>query len=170
MKSAKPCHKCNRKSEHKLVDKWYCAKCYSELVEQKIKHNLRGYSIKKDSRLLVADKASQYIIEKVINLPVKIVHKGKADYKILPWTIDDENEVLLREFLENKKMPKEDKKTVKLFYPLSKKEIGAYFKSKNVAYKAERSEIDTILDTFEEKYPGTKASLLRSSESIRALR
>jgi hypothetical protein len=170
VKSAKPCHKCNRKSEHKLVDKWYCAKCYSELVEQKIKHNLRRYSIKKDSRLLVSDKASKYIVEKVINLPVKIVGKGKADYKILPWTTDDENEVLLREFLENKKMPKEDKKTVKLFYPLSKKEMESYFRGKKIPYKAERSEIDTILDAFEEKYPGTKASLLRSSESIRALR
>jgi hypothetical protein len=170
MKSPKYCHKCNRKSEYKLVDKWYCRKCFSELVEQKIKHNLRGYSIKKDSRLLVLDKPSRYVIEKVINLPVNIIAKGKADYKILPWTMDDENEMLIKSFFENKNMQKEDKKTVKLFYPLSKKEVEGYLKSKKISYKAEKSEINRMMDEFEEKYPGTKASLLKSSESLRASR
>jgi hypothetical protein len=166
MKSAKPCHKCSRNAEYRLVDKEYCKKCYSGLVEQKIRHNLRGYSIKKDSRLLVPDKASRYIVEKVINLPVKIVSKGKADYKIVAWTMDDENESLIKEFFENKKPVRQDKKTVKLFYPLSKKEMVQYFSIKKVAYKAERTEINKILDEFEEKYPGTKASLLASSESL----
>jgi hypothetical protein len=159
------CVKCKKPAEHKLVDKWYCKRCFTELVEHKIKHNLRSYNIKKDSRLLVSDKASEQVIRKVINLPVRIVKRKPADYIIIPWTLDDSNEALLKQFFE-KKRQKDDRKTVKLFEPLSKDEMKQYFSIKKVKYAPSKTEINRMIDEFERKYPGTKASMLSSEEKL----
>jgi hypothetical protein len=159
------CVKCKKPAEYRLVDKLYCRKCFTELVEHKIKHNLRKYGIKKDSRLLVTDKASEYIIRRVVNLPVKIVKRGPADLVILPWTLDDSNESLLKRFFE-KKRQRENKNTVKLFEPLSKDEIKQYFAIKKVKYCPKKTEINRVLDEFEQKYPGTKSSMLSSEEKL----
>jgi len=165
------CLKCKRESEYKLVDKWYCGRCFSELVEQKIKQNLRKYDIKKDSKLSISDKASEYIIKKVINLPVKIVSDEKnADYLILPWTLDDENEEFMKKILENKKInTKEDKKKIKLFYPVSKQDLTTYFKIKNIDFRPDKTEINDFLDRMEAKYPETKRALLNSEEKLKKM-
>ncbi len=160
------CHKCCKSAESKLVDKWYCRKCFCELVEQKIKHNLRKYNLKKDCRLTVKDKASEYIITKVINLPVRITNK-KGDYEVVPWTMDDENEEFLKKFLENKKIKtKEDLKKIKLFCPLSKNDMKTYFSIKKIPYSPEKTELNDMMDKFESKYAGTKNALLRSNERL----
>jgi hypothetical protein len=160
-----------RKAAYKLVDKWYCSRCFSGLIEQKIRHNLRRYRIKKDSRLLVSDRASEYVVRKVINLPVRIIHgRKKADYVVLPWTMDDENEEFLRLLFQNKKIiTKENRKIVKLFYPVSKKDMKRYFTLKKVPYRAEKTEINAMLDRFEDKYAGTKTALLKSEERLKEI-
>jgi hypothetical protein len=165
------CHKCIRKAVHKLVDKWYCGKCFAGLIEQKIRQNLRKYGLKKDCRLLVTDKASEHVVRRVINIPVQIVKgKQKADFIVIPWTMDDENEEFLSMLFSNKSIVvRENKRIVKLFYPVSKKDMKKYFGLKKVHYQAEKTEINSMLDTLEEKYPGTKRSLLRSEERLRGI-
>jgi hypothetical protein len=171
MKRPSRCHKCIRKSVYKLVDKWYCGRCFSGLVEQKIRSNLRRYKLKKDSRLLVTDKASEYVVKRVINLPVRIMHgKQQADYIVLPWTMDDENEEFLKMLFENRKIVmKENKKIVKLFYPISKKDMTQYLTLKKLGYKAERTALNEMMDGFEKKYPGIKTSLLKSEERLKRI-
>jgi uncharacterized Zn ribbon protein len=159
------CAKCKKPAAYKLVDKVYCRKCFCELVEHKIKHNLRQYSIKKDSRLLVKDRASEYVVRKVVNLPVNIVKSGRYDRIILPYTLDDQNEAMLKRFFE-KKRQKADSRAVRLFEPLSKDELKQYLAIKKVRYSPSKTDINSMLDDFEQKYPGTKASILSSEEKL----
>ena len=164
------CEKCTHKAEFRLVDKWYCSRCFTELVEQKIRHNLRRYDIKKDSIILATDELCVQVLKKVINMPVRIVSgKQKADYIALPWTLDDENEEFLKTFLEKKSL-KEDKRIIRLFYSLSKDDVKAYCRLKKIEYHPKKSEINEILDRFDRKYPGTKTSILRSGETLSNLR
>jgi hypothetical protein len=165
------CHKCVRKAEHKLVDKWYCRKCFCRLVEQKIRHNLRRYRLQRDSRLCVPDKASEYVINKVVNVPVQISRKRqKTGYLVMPWTMDDENEEFLRMFFENRTfLAKENKRIIKLFYPVSKKDMKTYFNINKVRYAPEKTPINSMLDSLEDKYPGTKTGLLKSEERLRTI-
>lgn len=165
------CHKCIRKAAYKLVDKWYCGRCFSGLVDQKLRHNLRKYGLRKDSKLLVNDKASEYVVKKVINIPVEVVKgKKKADYLVLPWTMDDENEEFLSMMFTNKKIiTKENKKIIKLFYPLSKKDMKNYFSLKKISYSPSKTELNTMLDKFEARHPGTKSSLLKSEERLKRI-
>lgn len=171
MKQPKRCHKCIRKSAYKLVDKWYCKKCFCQLIEQKIRQHLRKYKIKKDSKLLVTDKASEYMIKKVINVSVEIVRKKqRTGFLVIPWTLDDENEEFLKIFLNNKKIvTKENKKLIKLFYPISKKDLTTYFRMKKIPYKPVKTEINKIMDALEKKYPGTKTGLLKSEERLKKI-
>ena len=170
-KMPKRCHKCIRKAVYKLVDKWYCGKCFSGLVEHKIKQNLRRYGIKKDSRMLVSDAASEYILKKVVNRPVRIVKgKQKSDYIVIPWTMDDENEEFLKRLFDNKSMKtKENMKIVKLFYPVSKKDMKIYFTLKKVPYKAAKTELNMLMDKLEDKHAGTKSALLKSEERLKSI-
>ena len=170
-KRPKRCHKCIRRSAHKLVDKWYCRRCFTALVENKIRQNLRKHRIARDSRLFVSDKASEYMLQKVVNVPVQIVRrKARTGYLVLPWTLDDENEEFLKMFLQNKKIiTKENKKVIKLFYPISKKDMKTYFSIKKVAYRPVKTDINRMLDFLEKKYPGTKTGLLKSEERLRTI-
>jgi hypothetical protein len=172
MKSKTRCHKCIRKAVYKLVDKSYCARCFSGLIEQKLRQNLRRYGLKKDSKLLVTDKASEYVVRKVLHIPVQIVQKKqkgqKPDHIVLPWTMDDENEEFLQMLFKGKKIVvKENKNIVKLFYPVAKKDLVSYFKLKKVPYKPVKTEMNAMLDAFEEKHAGTKRSLLKSEERLK---
>lgn len=164
------CEKCAHKAEFRLVDKWYCTRCFTELVEQKIRHNLRKYDIKKDSIILATDELCVQVLKKVINMPVKIVtDKQKTDYVALPWTLDDENETFLKTFFE-KNLIKSDKRIIKLFYALSKDDVKAYCRIKKILYNPEKTGINEILDRFDKKYPGTKTSILRSGETLSNIR
>ncbi|MBW2997149.1 hypothetical protein KY349_02285 [Candidatus Woesearchaeota archaeon] len=171
MKQPKRCHKCIRRSAYKLVDKWYCGKCFCQLVEQKIRRHLRRYRIKKDSKLLVTDKASEYMLKRVVNVPVEIVKKKQSTgFLVLPWTLDDENEEFLKMFLKNKRIvTKENKKVIKLFYPVSKKDMKIYFLTKKVTYRPVKTEINQMIDILENKYPGTKTGLLKSEERLKKI-
>ncbi len=165
------CHKCIRKAAHKLIDKWYCKRCFCGLVEQKIRQNLRNYKIKRDSKLLVNDAASEYVVGRVVKIPVQTVHgRKKADYLVLPWTLDDENEEFLNTFFKNKKIvTKENRKVIKLFAPVSKKDMKTYFDSKKIKYRPEKTEINAIMDKLEAKHPGTKTSLRKSEERLKKI-
>ncbi|MFH1064076.1 MAG: hypothetical protein V1729_03280 [Candidatus Woesearchaeota archaeon] len=155
----------------KLVDKWYCSKCFLGLIDQKLKQNLRRYKIKKNSRLLVSDKASEYVIREVINLPVQIVTgKLKHDYVVLPWTMDDENEEFFLRLADNNGLSvKDDDKVIKLFYPMSKMDMKTYLLLKKVKHNFEKTEVNSMLDKLEAKYPGTKTALLKSEEKLRQI-
>jgi hypothetical protein len=171
MKSSSTCHKCKRPAEARLVDKELCRGCFTRLVEQKIRRNLRQYDIKKDSKLHVADDASRYIIEKVVNRPVRIVDDlKKADRIAVAWTLDDENEEFLNNMFLNKKLfGKEDKKVIKLFTPLSRKELADYLRIKKIKYSPKKTELGAMLDRMESKYPGLKTSLLKSQCKLKEL-
>ena len=104
-KTPSRCHKCIRKAKHKLVDKWYCDRCFTKLVEQNVRRHLRVYGLKRDSKLSVNDKGCEYLLNRVVNIPIKIVHgRSKADFLVMPWTLDDENEEFLKWIIENRKM------------------------------------------------------------------
>jgi hypothetical protein len=179
-KNEKPekCQKCLRKAKYRLIDKKYCENCFSELIEQKIKQNLRKYALKKGCVLRITDAASEYVVKKVINLPVKIVRgKQKTEYEIIPWTTDDENETFLKMFFDNNKTDletkksnkKQTKKIINLFYPVSKKEMQQYLDIKRVKYNFKTNKINKIINNFEERFPGTKRALLKSAEKINAV-
>ena len=171
MKSSTKCHKCNRKAEFRHVDKQLCRSCLSKQIEQKIRRNLRQYDIKKDSRLYVNDDASRYVVEKVVNRPVKIVSEKKdADRVVVAWTLDDENEQFLGNMFADKKLfDAGDKKLIKLFTPLSRKNMKNYFGIRKIQYSPAKTELGKVLDKMELKYPGLKTSLLKSQEKLKEL-
>ncbi|MBW2967855.1 hypothetical protein KY362_05195 [Candidatus Woesearchaeota archaeon] len=162
------CHKCIRRAKHKLVDKWYCERCFCGLVEQSVRRHLRTYGLKRDVRLAVNDKASEYMLKRVLKVPVEIVSgRRKADFLVMPWTLDDENEEFLKMVIENRKLTvRENRKVIKLFYPVSKKDMKQYFKLKKISYRPEKTKMNALLDALEEKHPGTKRSLLKSREKL----
>ena len=163
MEGTTKCHKCNSKALYQLVDKRFCKKCFADLIEQKIKQNLRKYKIKKDSVLLVKDDCCKYFINKIIKLPVKIVDRGKHDHHVMPYTLDDDNEEFLTQIIQAKKK-KQNKKEVRLFLPVSKKDMKHYLEIKKIPCKFQKTKINNIMDEFEKKHPGTKTALLKSSQ------
>jgi hypothetical protein len=173
MEPPRKCHKCERKADVKTIDKWLCRHCFTRQIEDKLKHNLRQYNIKKDSKLYAPDMACKHIISKVINRPVRIVStKSKADHIIRPWTLDHENEAFLKGLFKNKlpaKKAKKRERVIKLFLPATIDDMKQYFSIKNVPYKAEKSRLIKMLDGMEHKYPGLKASLGRSHDKITEL-
>lgn len=171
MKTTDTCNRCSKTAELVLVDKHLCNNCFSRLIEQKIKKNLREYRLTKGMKLSITDEGCKYIIEKIINLPIEIVDEPEsADKIILPWTLDDENEEFLGRMFEDKKLVvPDDENKVKLFKTLSRTDMKNYFKIKKVKYTVEKTELGNMIDKLEKKYPGLKTSLLKSQEKIKEL-
>ncbi|MFC1723713.1 hypothetical protein ACFL0V_06230 [Nanoarchaeota archaeon] len=161
------CVKCGNKARFMVVDKKVCKKCFIQLVERRIKREFKAYEVEKGARVLVRDRACEYILSDVVKLPLNIVKGGKYDHKCLAWTMDDEIEWFLKKMFEGRQKKKE--KGIRLFAQVSSEELKDYFRIKGIDYCVERSEVNLMIDELTKKYPQIKNSILNSKERIEGL-
>ncbi|MBT7902443.1 hypothetical protein HN587_01170 [Candidatus Woesearchaeota archaeon] len=188
-KSTEKCSICEKKPFQQLDDKNLCKKCFVSILERKIKKSTRNSNkLQKETKVLLFDSISEHIIKDVIKLPLNITIKKLSFFKIkslkeinkntqlkefikkneiqkviIPWTQDDEVELFLSNWFEDKKneLPQ---KFVKLFLPISDVALNTYCKLKEIQFTpTKRKELSKRIDLFEKKYPGTKNSITKSS-------
>jgi len=183
-----------------------CNSCFCRIIEKRVKKYLRlTCPLKKNERLLVIDDLSYFFITEFLKLPLditykkmklsmddcifqdeklkKIIKEKKISRVILPWSCDDENLLFLDSLFTKKSssnLPKLSKKSkakfIKLFKPVTDKELDIYSKQKRInrlknrlEKKKSTTKTREILDKIEEKNPGAKFSLLKSINDINSL-
>ena len=181
------CIKCGKKPEISLshIGK-LCRPCFLGIIEKRVRKGLRIKKlIRKNDRILVVDNGSKesavggYLLKNIIkDLPVKItkIKTSKAitpkttkryDKVIIPWSLDDEAEEFLEMLFNKKKKAKPGKKTIKLLKNVSEEEIELFAKIRKFRFrKAKKTKIKQMLDNLEQRYPGYKFSLLKSTEGL----
>lgn len=189
------CLKCKKPATQQYVDKHLCNSCYTALIEKRVRKHIRLESkIKKNTTILALDEVSKYFLDRIISMPVKIIKRNSSSFSVkkmdenlfssskikefikekkintvvIPWTLDDEAEGFLEQVMISNKSKKTPDKFLKLFKTISRKDIKQFCKIRKVNFKSQKeTQISKLLDTMEKKYPGTKNSVLKSSEQIR---
>ncbi len=156
-----------------------------ELVLRRAKKELRQNPLKKGDRVLVlddktsnSDVAAAILKDIIKGMPVKITKSSKPSAKsrfnkiILPNSLEDECEELLRFIFDKEKMKKYPKNTIKLLKNIKADEIEKIAKAKKIKpkrKKAKKSRIKIMLDALEKRYPNYKFSLLNSRKEFESL-
>ena len=173
------CAKCKKKGVVKRVDKVFCKRCFTSIIDRAVRKRVRQYDLKKGQTVFVFGEISKYFLENVINLPLNVVMKGNkrvvelaktsGKLDVLQWTMDDECMVFL-DSMFNGKVLKKGKDFIKIFYSLEVRDLNNYIKLNKLKIKKieRKGELYRILDKLENKYPGTKTSLLKSTEKVKA--
>ena len=158
-----------------------CIRCFSAIVERRVRREIRKSPFLKDSKVLIVGeglKAStaKFLIGKVTNgLPLKIetskeMPKNTKKYRqiISCDSQDGIAEGFLSAILVNSSLKKPKKNVIMLLQQLSDGEIAMYAKANRIkgCPKSKKSEIRQILSRLEQRYPGIKASVVRSREDF----
>jgi hypothetical protein len=190
------CNQCGRKTTgNRYVDKELCDSCYTALIERVVRKHIRLEGcIKKGAMILAIDDVTEYLLHRILNMPVEIIKKSSAslglkqlgqvfsgtpllnsaiekdniDVIVVPWTLDDETESFLEQILFKKKSINDSPKILKLLYPVSRKDVAAFCRIRNIKYKSPKnSDSLDFVEAMEQKYPGTKNALLKCSANIK---
>ena len=175
------CIKCSREAAF-ILQEWYCHDCFCEVIERRLRKYLRTENpIQKGEHLLVLGVLAQHVLKTLIkDLPVTITtvqtHEELAQSKkqcpetrcVLPYTM----EYGLRSFLQGvfEGSGENPSKDIILFLPITMHELRKYVEIKGLQSPVqEHDEFFDVLDKFEEKYPSSKYSLMKSAKAIRQL-
>ena len=185
------CYKCKKEAEQKIGDKDLCSSCFMRLAEKRIRKCLRDAGIKKGDKILVLEPITEHFIEKILTMPFEKVSKKLEDFGIkklsdvysnsklkdyiekeivntviIPWTKDHEIEQILGNLLQNE-TKLIDERFVKIFKTLTQKNVIEISKKIKIKYKQEKfSAALNKIEELEEKYPGTKDSMLKSGDKL----
>ena len=176
------CKSCNNKTSkihltyppHEL-----CEECFLRIIEKRVRKHVRINKLfkKNDKITIINDESKEaqvnkYLLKSIIkNMPVTITEKKttkgiKAGKIIIPWNLDDEINQYLEEVINNYKT-NENKKIIKLLKPILNSEVETFAKIKGFKYKKiSHQKENKFIKGLEEKHPGTKFSLLKSSEIL----
>jgi hypothetical protein len=172
------CSKCKKTalSDVEYAGKNYCETHFMELMEKRVRKNLRVREIidVKKEYFLIDDGSSEarlteYFLNKIFKgyLKIKIVKKqtkqsAKNVEQIFSTNLDEQAALFLDSFLKNKKQ-KEEKKVMPLEV-LMQKEIELLCKILKIKF-IPRIKKD-ILEDLEKRHPGTKFSLFQSKMNL----
>ena len=185
------CYKCSGVGKNKSDNKFFCNKCFLEIIEKRARKEIRMHDlISKNDRILVINDSSiganlnKYFLKQIIKDPTITIKLKKitkydrnADYdkkneytKIaLPTLLDNEIENYLESFFKNKKGRfLHNGKNIKPVIGITIDEAKTFLKIKKIAFKEpeNKGEIKKMLKRFEKKYPGTKFSILKTIRNI----
>lgn len=187
------CISCNKKADvslHHLQP--YCHSCFCRMIEKRVRKFIRVNKIfkKKDSICIINDHShdflnTEFLLKNIIkDLPVKIrilkiriknrqdflknktvlnLLKTKTSKIIIPWTMDDEDENFLNGIFNLKQKTKTN--FIKLLIAITDEESAAFAKCRSfkISKKEDKTDIKDFLNEIENKYPGSKFGLLKSS-------
>lgn len=164
------CDKCNGTGRVKLSYSQivYCDEHFLEIIEKRTRKELRESSITPKGEYEIYKeesneyKLAKYFLDKVFKgrLNIKEVKETNPE-TIRPTSLDREAEEFLKSFLEDKEYKP---KGIPFMRSILEEEIKEVCRILNMKYK-ERERMKE-LDSFEEKYPGTKFSLLKSLKEL----
>ena len=175
------CKSCNKESKVHLAYPPHelCEECFLKIIEKRVRKYVRINKLfKKNDKILIINdnskeaQVNKYILKSIIkNMPATITEKEtskgtRVDKIIMPWNLDDEINQYLEEVM-NKKKEKRNTKEIKILKPVLDSEVEIFAKIKGFKYKkVKHQEKNPFLKGLEEKHPGTKFSLLKSSETL----
>ncbi len=192
MVTKKPCIKCKKiKASVNLPHiKNICYNCFTKIIEKRIRKHIRINKIfRKNDKILVTDDLSFFLVKNIIkDLPAQIflesadindlsknsfknkIKKEKINKIVIPWTMDDENNLFLENLFLNKNK-RLNKRCVKILISITEKEAELFAKINKIHFKENKKNesIKNMLDMLEEKYPETKFSLLKSIEQMKKI-
>lgn len=160
------CQKC--KQEKELYTGKLCGFCLIIVLEKRIKKNIKEQGgLRRNDKILflinnsLESKASEYFFKKIFSeMPLEIDYEDKGkqyDKLIIPGSSESIIEEFLDALFSNKKF--NFGKQLIFLESLTGEEIKDVAKIKNFSEKLIQHE---LLDKIEEKYPGSKLSLLKS--------
>ncbi len=192
------CVKCKGKQgKHGIYSgELLCDSCFCKIIEKRVRREVRLSRIfsKNDRILVLNDGSKEYKIGRLLlksiikDLPVEIsekkgvfdinkLGKSKEDRIIVPWSLDKEINLYLRNMFEGKKQEKlghiVEKKYVKLLRNVMDSELKVFAEINKIIIKDEsktKDEIKEMLEDIEKKYPGSKFSLLKSIDFMEKLK
>lgn len=162
-----------------------------ELIEKRVRKDIRiNKLILKNDKLLVLDDGSYcsklniFMLKSIIKDPTIIIEIKKIDLfdyakfnndikynkTIIPWCLDDEIALYLKSMFENKKQIIISDKTISLILGVTKKEIKDFLDIKKIKYKSSKpidKDIKLFIGNIDNKYPGTRFSILKSIKALR---
>lgn len=142
----------------------------TEKIEKKLRKYTRIHKVfEKDDLILAKDPFTKHLVKDIVgDLPITFTtDPNKATKIVLPWTGDDENNTFLHAIFNNKKL-EADPKIVKLFLPLTDKEVTQLAKSHKLSFEpmAKDKAIEKITDTMAKAFPDTPNTLRKSVEKL----
>lgn len=185
------CYKCKRDGKNKTDNKYFCDKCFLEIIEKRVRKEIRTNNlINKNDKILILNDSSyssilnEYLIKKIIYNPkikIKKIKKynpifnydKKNTYNkiVIPWLLDDEIKSLLESFFKNTKNKIANNTKIKPLISITKDEAKTFLNilkiKNNIITKNDENELTKMIENFEKKYPGTKFSLLKSVRNLK---
>ncbi len=121
----------------------FCEKCFADVIDKRIRKVSRENSyFSKGDAILVYDKLSEYFLNSIAqDLPIKVIFCSSdkkpesADKMAVKYTMDDEANEFLNEFLSSKVNFANKAKFIRLLGCISDKEALAFAKLKNIEFK-----------------------------------
>jgi len=184
MKIINFCKRCDKKAELE-----FCKPCYLKVIEKRIRKYLRvNFKMTQDQTWLSFDRATTYMIKK-IQPRIDLVTMPKSRFNIMHWSLsilknqqvlsyikaNKINKVLLpltkdsiiedyiiNLYKGNKHQKYSFKKFIPLFLAIDDKEFKWYLNERKIKFRLPNSRIREDIDTIENKYFGTKSSILSS--------
>ncbi|MFH1849717.1 MAG: hypothetical protein ABH879_06025 [archaeon] len=152
-----------------------CKRCFSAIIEKRVRRELRNAGIRPGQRVLVMGRVAGFFARKILTMPLDIsvvrrdgrIPKG-YDAVIVPWTLDDEVERFLQDVFSGRQ-PRAGNGHVKLFRTVTRDELSEFCMLNRLRYSCKKNRLGRLLDRFSAKYPETKFSLLKSIERISKL-
>ena len=161
----------------------YCNPCFIRIIEKRLKKTLRDSKLLEPDVTLVAENELILgLLEKLVNMPVKLALKGKGVH-VIGESIDDVNVAFLKKYMlldhaekrecgERKKEEKQSKlgkqeKCLNLFAPLTDADLKRYCKLKKLKYVNREDSLKKPLLVLAEKYPETPHALYNASQEYK---
>ncbi|MBI2128770.1 hypothetical protein HYU07_00880 [Candidatus Woesearchaeota archaeon] len=172
----------------------YCCPCFCRMIEKRVRKFVRINKVfKKGDNICIVDDGShdflnaQFLLKSIIKgLPVKIrilriKIKNRQDFlknkvllklskntkMIIPWTMEDEDSLFLKNIFDSKAPIKSS--FIKLLMIITDDESAAFAECRgfNVSKKEDKNDVKIFLNEIENKYPGSKFGLLKSSLELK---
>lgn len=173
------CHKCKKSGVARSDEKYFCKNHFVNLVEKRVRKEIRvNKLINKNDKVLIVDDGTdkaavtKYLIEKIIRDPTVKIKTGAQkrvldfDKIIIPWNLDDEAISYLKSMFEQKEHKfLHQKNVIKPLVGITNEEVSSFAKLKGLKYmggKVFEKDIQLMIDNMEEKYAGTKFSILKT--------
>ena len=161
------CELCKKEATINL-NKHFCNKCFFRVIQKRIRKYVRMNKLfKPKDKLVIKDELTYNIIKDITkDMPLTIKRQKTPKAKIITkWTMDDEINVFLNNFLLNK--PTKKTTYIKPLIIITDKEATTLAKIKKIRFiPNKKTELWKAIDKFSEKYPDTKYNLIKSIKAL----
>ncbi len=157
------CYRCSRQAEISLKGSHpFCKKCFSEIMERRVRKELKKAIGKSAGTVVCADEFSAFLIKKAMpRLSVKTRGRGM---RVEPMFAEDSAEEILNYFLRGKKPLV--KKGLRPFEGITAEEAAAYAGIHRISFSRKKP---SAVSHFLELRPGLAVNAAKACKKIREL-